>query len=83
MRNWVSLSCPTEFPYQKFIMQSSIATSLGLTQIYKLHVCERLLAQNDGPILEAPKRLRGTNHLPSRVRDRPDRNRLAARFEPL
>jgi putative restriction endonuclease len=47
-----------------------------------VHVSEKLLAQNDGPMLEALKRLhRGTLHLPSRERDRPDRERLALRFE--
>jgi len=40
------------------------------------------LEQNDGPMLEALKRLDGgTIHLPGRVRDRPDRDRLAQRFE--
>jgi len=40
-----------------------------------------LLAQNDGPMLEALKELRGTTvHSPNRTRDRPDRDRLAMRF---
>jgi putative restriction endonuclease len=44
--------------------------------------CERLLGQNDGPMLEALKRLNGgTIHLPNRDKDRPDRDRLALRFE--
>ncbi len=43
---------------------------------------ERLLGRNDGPMLEALKRLKGgTIHLPSRMKDRPDRDRLASRFE--
>ena len=51
---------------------------------YRLHVSDRLLAQNDGPMLEALKRLHGnTIHLPSRTKDRPDRDRLALRFERL
>lgn len=42
----------------------------------------RLLVQKDGPMLEALKRLDGaTIHLPPRDRDRPDRDRLAQRFE--
>lgn len=42
----------------------------------------RLLGQNDGPMLEALKRLNGgTIHLPNRDKDRPDRDRLALRFE--
>jgi hypothetical protein len=37
----------------------------------------RLLAHNDGPKLEALKRLNGeTIHLSSRAKDRPDRDRL-------
>ncbi len=38
--------------------------------------------QNDGPMLEALKRLNsGMIHLPSRAKDRPDRDLLALRFE--
>ena len=49
---------------------------------YRLHVSERLLNQHDGPMLEALKRLNGgTIHLPGQVKDRPDRDRLALRFE--
>jgi putative restriction endonuclease len=45
-------------------------------------VSERLLGRKDGSMLEALKRLDGgTIHLPSRAKDRPDRDRLALRFE--
>jgi len=45
-------------------------------------VSERLLSQNDGPTLESLKHLNGeTIHLPWRQQDRPDRERLALRFE--
>jgi putative restriction endonuclease len=45
-------------------------------------VSERLLVLNDGPMLEALKRLNGRSiHLPGRTRDRPDKDRLALRFE--
>ena len=55
---------------------------IGIDPDYRLHVSERLLGQNDGPMLEALKRLNGgTIHLPTRVKDRPDRDRLALRFE--
>ena len=48
----------------------------------RLHVSDRLLGQNDGPMLEALKRLNGgTIHLPSRLKDRPDRDRLALCFK--
>ena len=48
----------------------------------RLLVSERLLAQNDGPMLEALKGLRGRMiHRPEREKDLPDRDRLALRFE--
>ncbi len=43
---------------------------------------DRLLDQNDGPMLEALKQLDGEAiQLPNRIKDRPDRDRLAIRFE--
>jgi putative restriction endonuclease len=55
---------------------------IGIVSDYHLHVSERLLGRNDGPMLESLKRLNGgTIHLPSRMKDRPDRDRLALRFE--
>ena len=55
---------------------------IGIDPDYRLHVSERLLGQNDGPMLEALKRLHGgTIHLPKRNQDRPDQERLALRFE--
>jgi putative restriction endonuclease len=53
-----------------------------MEQIGQLHVSDRLLGQNDGPMLEAFKQLNGRNiRLPDRIKDHPDRNRLAMRFE--
>jgi hypothetical protein len=38
--------------------------------------------QNDGPMLEALKKLQGVSvHLPKRPKDYPDRERLSLRFE--
>lgn len=55
---------------------------IGIDPDYRLHVSERLLMQRDGPMLEALKRLDGEAiHLPKRDKDRPDRDRLALRFE--
>ncbi len=55
---------------------------IGIDPDYRLHVSERLRGQNDGPMLEALKRLHGgTIHLPNRAKDLPDRDRLALRFE--
>jgi putative restriction endonuclease len=54
----------------------------GIAPDYRLHVSGRLLAQNDGPMLEALKWLHdNTIHLPSRAKDLPDRDRLALCFE--
>lgn len=55
---------------------------LGITPDYRIVVAERLLSMRDGPTLEAIKSLDGSMlRLPSRSRDAPDRDRLAARFE--
>jgi putative restriction endonuclease len=55
---------------------------IGIDPDYRVHVSERLLGQHDGPMLEVLKQLTGgTLHLPTRAKDRPDRNRLALRFE--
>ncbi len=69
-------------PLSKIHHAAFDAHLIGIDPDYQLHVSERLLEQNDGPILDALKRLNGgTIHLPSRVKDRPDRERLALRFE--
>ncbi|MDR4307182.1 HNH endonuclease [Chelatococcus sambhunathii] len=55
---------------------------IGIDPDYKLHVADRLLAQKDGPILEAIKSLDGQAlRLPKRRQDWPDQDRLALRFE--
>ena len=55
---------------------------IGIDPDYRVHVSERLREQRDGPMLEALKQLQNnTLYLPDRDRDRPDRDRLAARFE--
>jgi hypothetical protein len=62
--------------------QETLAEMIGIDPDYRRHVSERLLGQNDGPMLDALKGLNGvTIHLPARVKDRPDRDRLALRFE--
>lgn len=54
----------------------------GLDPDCRLHVSERLLAQNGGPMLQAIKGLDGGRlQLPTRAQDCPDRDRLALRFE--
>lgn len=55
---------------------------IGIDPGYRLHVSKRLLNQNDGPMLEVLKQLRGRKlELPKREQDRPDRKRLAKRYE--
>jgi putative restriction endonuclease len=69
-------------PLSKIHHAAFDAHLIGIDPDYKLHVSARLLSQNDGQMLDALKRLAGeTIHLPGRVRDYPDRDRLAMRFE--
>jgi len=69
-------------PLSKIHHAAFDAHLIGIDPDFRLHVSERLLGQNDGPMLEALKQLNGRNiRLPGRTRDHPDRNRLAIRFE--
>jgi putative restriction endonuclease len=73
---------PNGIPLSKIHHAAFDAHLIGIDPDYRLHVSERLLGQHDGPMLEALKRLNGgTIHLPNRDKDRPDRDRLALRFE--
>jgi putative restriction endonuclease len=55
---------------------------IGIDPDFRIHVSEKLLIQNDGPLLESIKQLnRQPIHLPKRKQDHPDRDRLAQRFE--
>jgi putative restriction endonuclease len=73
---------PNGIPLSKIHHAAFDAHLIGIDPDYKLHVSDRLLVQNDGPMLEALKRLNGgVIHLPKREMDRPDRDRLAQRFE--
>ena len=69
-------------PLSKIHHAAFDAHLIGIDPAFRVHVAERLLSQNDGPMLEALKRLHGTDlHLPGRAIDFPDRERLAQRFE--
>ena len=59
------------------------ANLIGIDADYYIHVADELFAMNDGPMLEQGiKAMRGkTLRMPNRIIDRPDRDRLAARFE--
>jgi putative restriction endonuclease len=67
-------------PLSKIHHAAFDAHLIGIDPDYRLH--ERLLAQNDGPMLEAIKGLDGgLLRPPKRPQDCPDRDRLALRFE--
>lgn len=73
---------PNGLPLSKIHHAAFDAHLIGIDPDSHLHVSDRLLSQHDGPMLEALKRLNGgTIHLPGRIQDRPDRDRLAQRFE--
>lgn len=73
---------PNGLPLSKIHHAAFDAQLIGIDPDYRLHVSNRLMQQSDGAMLEALKQL---NHqsirLPARPRDRPDRDRLALRFE--
>jgi len=73
---------PNGIPLSKIHHAAFDAHLIGIDPDYGMHVSERLLARRDGLMLEALKRLSGgTIHLPARAKDRPDRDRLAIRFD--
>jgi putative restriction endonuclease len=63
--------------------QNFDAHLIGVDPDYRIHVSDRLLEIHDGPFLELGlKGIAGTSiKLPRRSDDRPDRDRLARRFE--
>lgn len=73
---------PNGLPLSKIHHAAFDSHLIGIDPDYRIHVSDRLLRQNDGPFLEALKRLhRGRLHLPPRTKDRPDRERLAIRYD--
>jgi putative restriction endonuclease len=73
---------PNGIPLSKIHHAAFDAHLIGIDPDYRLHASDRLLGQNDGPMLEALKLPSGeTIHLPNRTKDRRDRDRLALRFE--
>lgn len=58
------------------------ANLFGIDPDFVLHVSERLLSENDGPMLNLLKTMNGNKILlPRNSQDYPDRDRLALRFE--
>ena len=73
---------PNGIPLSKIHHAAFDKHLIGIDPDYQLHVSGRLLELQDGPMLEALKRLDGQKiHLPRRMKDQPDRDRLALRFE--
>ncbi len=73
---------PNGLPLSKIHHAAFDAHLIGIDPDYRLHVSKRLLTVSDGPMLEALKCLDGERiYLPSRLKDYPDRDRLALRFE--
>jgi putative restriction endonuclease len=69
-------------PLSKIHHAAFDAHLIGIDPDCRLHVSRRLLDLNDGPMLDALKRLDGGKlRSPIRPRDYPDRDRLALRFE--
>jgi putative restriction endonuclease len=69
-------------PLSKIHHAAFDAHLIGIDPDFRMHVSDRLLGQNDGPMLEALKQLNGRNiRLPGRAKDHPERDRLAMRFE--
>jgi putative restriction endonuclease len=69
-------------PLSKIHHAAFDAHLIGIDPDFRMHVSDRLLGQNDGPMLEALKQLNGRHiRLPGRTKDHPDKNRLAMRFE--
>jgi len=73
---------PNGIPLSKIHHAAFDAHLIGIDASYRLHVSRRLMEQRDGPMLEALKGLdKRTIRFPVRERDRPDRDRLAVRYE--
>jgi putative restriction endonuclease len=71
-----------EIPLSKIHHAAFDAHLIGIDPDFRMHVSDRLLGQNDGPMLDALKQLNGRNiRLQRRTKDHPDRNRLAERFD--
>lgn len=69
-------------PLSKIHHAAFDAHLIGIDPDYRLHVSEKLLVKEDGPMLEALKRLNGGSiQLPVRDQDWPNRDRLAMRYE--
>ena len=79
---WGQPVVPNGIPLSKIHHAAFDAYLIGIDPDYRIHVADRLLSRNDGPMLEALKVLHhGRLHLPTRPQDYPDPDRLAVRFD--
>ena len=73
---------PNGLPLSKIHHAAFDGDLIGVDPDYVVRVSEQLLAQRDGPMLDALKGIDGRRiRLPARREDYPDRERLAHRFE--
>ena len=73
---------PNGIPLSKIHHAAFDAHLIGIDPDYRIHVSDKLRDLKDGPLLEALKALDGRMiQFPSREKDKPDRDRLALRFE--
>jgi putative restriction endonuclease len=73
---------PNGLPLSKIHHAAFDAHMLGVDPDFRIHIADRLMDQKDGPMLELLKQMDGQQlKLPSRKKDWPDRERLAARFD--
>ena len=74
---------PNGIPLTKIHHSAFDANLMAIDPDYRIHVSDELLSINDGPMFEhGLKAMAGrTIQLPARAEDRPDRDRLARRFE--
>jgi len=69
-------------PLSKILRAAFDSNLIGIDASFGIHVAKRLMNRKEGQLAEALERLHyGRLHLPDRAVDRPDRDRLAARFE--
>lgn len=73
---------PNGIPLSKVHHAAFDAHLIGIDPDLRIHVSGRLLRKKDGEFLDALKGLNGSKlHPPHRIKDQPDRERLAIRYE--
>ncbi len=74
---------PNGLPLSKLHHAAFDANLIGIDPDFRIHVSDQLLSMNDGPMLEQGIKAKAGEmiRLPRRELDRPDRERLASRFE--